>query len=104
MVHPLPTITINGQKYFLDERLQEARHVEQPTERIPLVGMGGVQEYRYWHNELQAFVGRRVVAADLNREDEAWFPYLKLDDGVTIVLLSDEEGNGPGRISIVGEE
>jgi len=40
MVRQLPIVLIEGKKYFLDERLQEYRRIENPHQRIAFHELG----------------------------------------------------------------
>jgi hypothetical protein len=101
MNNSLPIFRINGEEYLIDKAAGEARSKTRPTKAISLLGRGGFREYIYWFNEIQHFIGKRVMVADLQLDDGQWFPYLKLEDGSGVILLSDEEGNGPGRFGII---
>lgn len=43
-------------------------------------------------------VGRKVLAILFDHEDRA--PYIVLDDGRALVVMSDPEGNGPGALHV----
>lgn len=47
----LPTTTINGKEYFIDERLKELRAVDNPHQRLPL---------RASEEELDSFIKKQT--------------------------------------------
>jgi len=99
MAKRLPIITINGKQFYHDQRLGEARAVDNPLERIDA---NDLAEYEYWLNELQHFVGKKVFRGDLEFDEDvsSWYPYLVLSDQTRVYLVSDEEGNAGGRFHI----
>ena len=57
----------------------------------------------YWNNALASIVGKKVVAASMQYDDyfDDDAPVLEFDDGTKLIMLSDEEGNGPGSFEFL---
>lgn len=49
----------------------------------------------WWKKYMQPLVGKKVVSVDVSEDG---FPQIKLDDGTTLEISRDEEGNGAGFI------
>ncbi len=100
-------IIINGLPYILDERQDEFRSLSDPSQHIPCDQLDR-QVYEYWSEQLRPLSGLRIVSADMAYDDRygapGWYPLFDLSDGTLLWLLSDEEGNGPGRFEIVRPE
>ena len=62
-----------------------------------------MSESTYWDDQLQLLVGKKVTAAWMQYDDDfdGEAPVLKFDDGTKLMMLSDEEGNGPGRFEFL---
>ncbi len=99
MAKRLPIITIDGRQFYHDQRLGEARAVDNPHERIDA---NDLAEYEYWLDELQHFIDKSITRVDLefDKDVSSWYPYLVLSDQTRIYLVSDEEGNAGGRFHI----
>ena len=99
MAKRLPIITINGRQFYHDQRLGEARAVDNPHERIDA---NDLAEYEHWHHELQHFIDKAITRVDLEFDEDvsSWYPYLVLSDQTRVYLVSDEEGNAGGRFHI----
>ena len=98
---PLPTTTLNGKTYVVDERLKELRNVKDPNDAIRFDSLADLKTYKFWTEQLQFIVGRRVTKAEMVYDEymDGWKPVLLFDDGQILQLLQDEEGNGPGRFA-----
>lgn len=101
--NPLSITVLNGKTYFVDERLVELRNVDNPHDVIRFDGHMHMGEYQYWTEQLQLIVGHRVVHAELLYDEgmDGMKPVLTFDDGQKLELLSDEEGNAPGRFAYI---
>ena len=100
MAKSIRNVSINGRPYRLDERRKECRSLsDDSSDRIPFDHVR-INEYKYWHDKLQILADHRIVNADMAYDDAGWFPVLELENGTLVWLLSDDEGNGPGRIQI----
>jgi hypothetical protein len=97
----LPIVQINGKSYFRDDRLRELRNIKDPHEAKKFQSDQDLATYCYWTQELQTIVGQTVVSAELQFDEwfDDWAPVLRFSNGEAMMLLSDEEGNNPGRFA-----
>ena len=60
-----------------------------------------IQQRKFWTEQLKFIVGKKVVQAEMAYDEDmdAMKPVLTFDDGQKLEMLSDEEGNGPGRFA-----
>jgi hypothetical protein len=100
---PLATTTLHGTTYFIDEEKAELRNTKDSTDAIRFDDVADLQEYRFWTEQLQFIIGRRVKRAELVYDEtmDGWKPVILFDDGQALEMLRDEEGNGPGRFSYI---
>jgi len=105
MAHALPTVHINGKTYFIDERLRELRNVENPHDAKRFSDENSLRAYLYWTCQLQFIVGQTVIAAEMEFDEdfEDWAPVICFSNGERIRLLSEEEGNNPGRFQFLSK-
>lgn len=93
-------VHINGETFVLDNRTRKFRSCSDPDHCIGFKDLG-IEEYRFWYKLLQGVAGQTITSADLAYESRigfgGWHPVLHFEDGTELWLLSDEEGNGPGR-------
>lgn len=55
----------------------------------------------FWDKQLLFIVGKKVARAEMvyDADMDAMKPVLTFEDGQQLEMLSDEEGNGPGRFA-----
>ncbi len=60
----------------------------------------------YWNNQLQQIVGKRVVSASMESVEgfDELTPVIQFEGGLNLLILQDEEGNGPGRFKIYPDQ
>lgn len=97
----LPIVKIGRTWYFEDERLHELRNVEDPHDAVRFRDGDDFTTCLYWTKQLQPILGKRVVSAKMEHDDLLgyWAPVIRFSDGQALMLLADEEGNGPGRFA-----
>jgi hypothetical protein len=98
---PRDTTVLNGTTYLVDGDALELRNVSDPTDVRRFDSADDLATYRFWTEQLQFIVGRRVVRAEMvyDADLNGWKPVLLFDDRTALEILQDEEGNGPGRFA-----
>src|SRR4051794_32602937 len=98
---PVPTVTLNGKTYAVDEDRLVLANVEDARDDRRFSDIETLREYTFWTEQLQPTVGRRVTHAEMvyDEDFDAQRPVLTFDDGTKLEMLQDEEGNGPGRFA-----
>lgn len=53
-------------------------------------------QQKFYQDYYQQLQGHTIVTAGVRDEEGQLWPYFELDNGVTIEVSQDPEGNGPG--------
>src|SRR4051812_10738693 len=79
----LPTTTLNGKTYRVDEPVLQLRNVADPRDIRQFDSLHDLRTYLFWTEQLQFVVGRRLTRAEMVYDEDlgAWTPVLTFDDG-----------------------
>ena len=83
MTKAIPITNLNDKEFFVDEKLLQLRNTQDPNDVIQFETIHGLREYRFWSEQMQFIVGKRVIRAEMVHDDDmdAKKPVLIFEDG-----------------------